>query len=210
MSEGKKRRVHTAEFKAKVGLEAVRGVKTVTEIAQEFGVHPVMVGQWKKEILENAGVLFDAKRGPKPIDETSPEDKLYGEIGRLKMEVDWLKKSWGREPAGPSGLDRTRARQASGDAPVRAGRSAASDGVPPNRCSISAGMRGRKRSGAVCADRRRIHQPAVYGSRRMVVFLRAVGHAVNRKRVQRLMRGMGLAGMAPGPNTSKAHPRHKV
>lgn len=49
-----------------------------------------------------------------------------------------------------------------------------------------------------------------YGSRRMVVFLRATGHVVNRKRVQRLMRGMGLAGMAPGPNTSRTHPRHKV
>lgn len=49
-----------------------------------------------------------------------------------------------------------------------------------------------------------------YGSRRMVVFLRGVDHFVNRKRVQRLMRGMGLAGMAPGPNTSKAHPKHKV
>lgn len=49
-----------------------------------------------------------------------------------------------------------------------------------------------------------------YGSRRMVVFLRAAGHVVNRKRVQRLMRSMGLAGMAPGPNTSKAHPQHKV
>ncbi len=49
-----------------------------------------------------------------------------------------------------------------------------------------------------------------YGSRRMVVFLRGAGHVVNRKRVQRLMRSMGLAGMAPGPNTSKAHPKHKV
>jgi hypothetical protein len=49
-----------------------------------------------------------------------------------------------------------------------------------------------------------------YGSRRMVVFLRAAGHVVNRKRVQRLMRTMGLAGMAPGPNTSRAHPRHTV
>ena len=58
-------------------------------------VHPVLVGQWKKEILENAGALFDTKRGPKPIDESSPEDKLYGEIGRLKMEVDWLKKKLG-------------------------------------------------------------------------------------------------------------------
>ena len=47
-----------------------------------------------------------------------------------------------------------------------------------------------------------------YGSRRMVVFLRGAGHVVNRKRVQRLMRSMGLAGMAPGPNTSKAHPQH--
>jgi len=55
----------------------------------------IRVGQWKKEILENAGALFDAKRGPKPIDESSPEDKLYGEIGRLKMEVDWLKKKLG-------------------------------------------------------------------------------------------------------------------
>lgn len=49
-----------------------------------------------------------------------------------------------------------------------------------------------------------------YGSRRMAVFLRLAGHVINRKRVQRLMRSMGLAGMAPGPNTSKAHPRHKV
>lgn len=95
MSEAKKRRVHAAEFKAKVGLEAVRGVKTVSEIAQEYGVHPVLVGQWKKEILENAGALFDAKRGPKPVDASSPEDKLYSEIGRLKMEVDWLKKKLG-------------------------------------------------------------------------------------------------------------------
>ena len=93
MSEGKKRKVHTAEFKAKVGLEAVRGVKTISEIAQAYGVHPVLVGQWKKEILERAGALFATKRGPKPAaDDKSGEDRLYGEIGRLKMEVDWLKK----------------------------------------------------------------------------------------------------------------------
>ena len=49
-----------------------------------------------------------------------------------------------------------------------------------------------------------------YGSRKMVVFLKGVGHLVNRKRVQRLMREMGLAGMAPGPNTSRRHPEHKV
>jgi transposase-like protein len=50
MSETKKRNTHLPEFKAKVGLEAVRGVKTVNQIAQKFGVHPVQVGQWKREI----------------------------------------------------------------------------------------------------------------------------------------------------------------
>lgn len=93
MSESKKRRSHTAEFKVKVGLEAVRGVKTVSEIAQAYSVHPQLVGQWKKEILESAGALFETKRGPKPAEDKSDEDRLYGEIGRLKMEVDWLKKS---------------------------------------------------------------------------------------------------------------------
>ena len=49
-----------------------------------------------------------------------------------------------------------------------------------------------------------------YGSRRMVVFLKAAGYGINRKRVQRLMRQMGLAGMAPGPNTSRPHPEHRI
>jgi len=96
MSEGKKRKVHKPEFKAKVGLEAVRGVKTISEIAQSYGVHPVLVGQWKKEILGSASALFETKRGPKPAkDNKAEEDRLYGEIGRLKMEVDWLKKKLG-------------------------------------------------------------------------------------------------------------------
>ena len=95
MSETKKPRAHTPELKAKVGLEAVRGLKTITEIAQAYGVHPQLVGQWKKEILESAGALFETKRGPKPAEDKSGEDRLYSEIGRLKMENDWLKKKLG-------------------------------------------------------------------------------------------------------------------
>jgi transposase-like protein len=60
MSELKKRKVPTAEFKAKVGLEAVRGVKTINEISQRYRVHPTQVGLWKKEILEQAKTLFEA------------------------------------------------------------------------------------------------------------------------------------------------------
>ena len=95
MSETKKRNTHLPEFKAKVGLEAVRGVKTVNQIAQEFGVHPVQVGLWKREIQSQAKTLFEGKRGPQPISGHSAPDKLFGEIGRLKMELDWLKKKFG-------------------------------------------------------------------------------------------------------------------
>jgi transposase len=95
MSEVKKRKVHGPDFKAKVGLEAVRGVKTINELAQEYGVHPVQIGQWKKEILANACTLFEGKRGPKPVEQHSEPDRLYSEIGKLKMELDWLKKKSG-------------------------------------------------------------------------------------------------------------------
>jgi transposase len=91
----KRRKVFSGDFKAKVALEAVRGVKTVNQIAQEFGVHPTQVGLWKKELQEQAGSLFESKRGPKAVDESASAERLYSEIGRLTMELDWLKKKSG-------------------------------------------------------------------------------------------------------------------
>ena len=88
MSEPKKRKVPTPEFKAKVGLEAVRGMKTLNEIGQEYGVHPVQVGLWKKAILEQAKTLFEGKRGPKPMAAHQEPELLYSEIGKLKVELD--------------------------------------------------------------------------------------------------------------------------
>ena len=95
MSEAKKRKVHTPEFKAKVGFEALRGMKTINEIGQAHGVHPVQIGLWKKEIQEQAKTLFEGKRGPRPMAEHKEPDRLYSEIGRLKVELDWLKKKSG-------------------------------------------------------------------------------------------------------------------
>ena len=88
MSETKKRKFHTPEYKAKVALKALRSGKTINQIGQEFDVHPVQVGLWKKAIQEQAKTLFEGKRGPKPVDAQSEPD-------RLKMELDWLKKSPG-------------------------------------------------------------------------------------------------------------------
>ena len=97
MSEVKKRKIHTPEFKAKLGLEALRGMKTINEIGQEYSVHPTQVGQWKKAIQERAKTLFEGKRGPKPkpIAAYREPELLYSEIGKLKVELDWLKKKSG-------------------------------------------------------------------------------------------------------------------
>ena len=75
----------------------MRGVKTINEISQECGVHPVQESQWKKEIQTQCKPLFEGKRGPAPApvaEHTEPE-RLYSEIGRLKIELDWLKKKSG-------------------------------------------------------------------------------------------------------------------
>ena len=104
MGERKRRKVYSPEFKAKVGLEALKGVKTINEMGQAYGVHPIQaclraphrqVGQWKKAIQEQAASLFEGRRGSKPVAEHQQPEKLYGEIGKLKMELDWLKKKSG-------------------------------------------------------------------------------------------------------------------
>jgi len=88
----KKRKTFTDKFKAKVALDAVKGVKTTNELASEYKVHPNQVTQWKKQLVSNAGQLFRrGKCGTAPNEEelTAP---LYEEIGRLKMDLKWLEK----------------------------------------------------------------------------------------------------------------------
>ena len=88
-----KRKVHTAEFKSKVALEAVKSGLTANQIASKYEVHAVQVSQWKKELLANLASVFESKRAqPKSNDEQEDPAKLYEQIGRLKVEVDWLKK----------------------------------------------------------------------------------------------------------------------
>jgi transposase len=86
------RRRFDSGFKAKVALEAVREVKSISEIAQQFKVHPNQVTIWKKQLLSEAARIFDAGDG-KPAQSDEPEaSELYEQIGRLKVELEWLKK----------------------------------------------------------------------------------------------------------------------
>ena len=98
MSEKKKRASHSPEFKAKVGLEAIRSDKTVNEIGLSYGIHPSQVNLWKKAIQDQCQSLFEGKRGPTPFAEQREPERLYSEIGKLKMELDWLKKKSGINP----------------------------------------------------------------------------------------------------------------
>lgn len=95
------RKVFSKETKAKVALEAIKGFKTINEIAKEFEVHPTQVGIWKKQFLDNMAEVFEAKRGPegKSSDELeSANARLYAQIGRLTMDLEWLKKKSGISP----------------------------------------------------------------------------------------------------------------
>ena len=88
MTTTKKRNIHPSEFMAKVALEAIRAIRIINEIAKDYGVHPVKVSQWKKAMQDQAKSIFEGKTGPQPITGQSAPDRLYGEIGRLKMEFD--------------------------------------------------------------------------------------------------------------------------
>lgn len=88
----RKRRVLGGKFKAKVALAAVRGDRTLSELASRFGVHGNQVSAWKRALLERAEDLFADGRKRSKEDNDANEEELYAQIGRLKMELEWLKK----------------------------------------------------------------------------------------------------------------------
>lgn len=89
------RKQYSAQFKARVVVEAIRGGRPVNELAARFGVHPVQIAHWKKQALEGIPGIFTDRRGRQGRGEEALSDELYQQIGRLKMELEWLKKKSG-------------------------------------------------------------------------------------------------------------------
>jgi transposase-like protein len=89
------RKKHSAEFKAKIAIEAVKGLKTINEIASESEVHPTQITLWKKQLIEGVPTLFTTSRGQKQKNEEELTATLYQQIGQLKVELDWVKKKSG-------------------------------------------------------------------------------------------------------------------
>ncbi len=86
---------HSAEFKAKVALAAIKGDRTIAELTSVFEVHSNQISQWKKQLLESVTEIFSRKRKRQEQNQEELTDKLYQQIGQLKVEVDWLKKKTG-------------------------------------------------------------------------------------------------------------------
>jgi len=88
----RKRRSFSSAFKARVALAACRGDKTTAQLAAEYEVHVGQITAWKKQLLEGVPGLFEDGRGKRAAAEATSDQELYEQIGRLKMEVEWLKK----------------------------------------------------------------------------------------------------------------------
>ena len=87
-----KKKQYGAQFKAKVALEAIRGEKTVSELASQYEIHPTMINGWKRKILEEASQIFETENQGKEIQENAETqiNELYRQIGKLKVERDFL------------------------------------------------------------------------------------------------------------------------
>ena len=86
------RRRFDAGFKAKVALEAIRELKTISEVAKQFRVHPSQVTVWRKQLLAEAAQVFESSSAKGPQEDEPQTAELYEQIGRLKVELEWLKK----------------------------------------------------------------------------------------------------------------------
>ena len=87
-----KRKRRSAQFKFKVALEAAKGIKTLSELSSKYGVHSTQISEWKTQLLNDGVSIFSTTTARQQRDQEALQGELYEQIGRLKVELDWLKK----------------------------------------------------------------------------------------------------------------------
>src|SRR3954447_2733369 len=199
-----KRKIHGGAFKAQVALAAHKGDRTINERAGHYGVHATLIHAWKKQLITGAAGIFGGPAQAASADAEARQAELFEQIGRLKMELEWLKKK-----LPPSAEDR-RVLVAVDHPELSVRRQCELLGL--NRSTFYY-----EPTGATPEDlhlMRLIDQLYTacpfYGSRKITEALTRQGEEVNRKRVQRLMRGMGLEAIYPKPRLSVAGRGHKI
>lgn len=88
----KKRRNHSPDFKAKVALEALKGIESIHALSAKYQIHPTQITTWKQELLAQLPAVFARKGAPDPAEIEAREARLFQKIGQLEVELDWLKK----------------------------------------------------------------------------------------------------------------------
>jgi len=91
-----KRKIHSAKFKSKVALSALRERETLSELSQKYELNPNQISQWKQKAIAGLDDIFSTKRGRKSASDLAEQDRLYEQIGRLQVELAWLKKKIGQ------------------------------------------------------------------------------------------------------------------
>ncbi|MDP9144755.1 MAG: IS3 family transposase [Actinomycetota bacterium] len=193
----RQRRQQSAEFKAKVALEAIRGERTIHELAAAYGVHPVPSTQWKKVLLEEVPTRLSSRRGAKATAEEALQAALSQQIGQVKVERDGLKKKLAIS------VERKRALVEPEPPQIRLRRPCAWLGLARGHLSdhpVSEGLEH-------LALMRWLDEPYTAtpfsGSRRMTAWLQRQGDAVHHTRVGRLLRQLGLAAIDPKARLSQ-------
>ena len=198
------RKQYSPKFNAKVAVEAIRGERTLSQLASQFHVHPVQIGQWRKTALEQLADVFLDGRKNKPTGSEVEKEALYEEIGRLKVELDWLKKKW------VCSTEQGRRLVEPGHAEISVRRQCELLGV--NRSGLYYQSVGESEENLMLMrliDEEYTRHP-FFGSRRMLVWLCSQGHEVNRKRVSRLMEVMGVEAVYRKPRLSQPGEGHKI
>jgi putative transposase len=199
-----KRKQHTAAFKAQVALATLKGDKTVNELASQYGVHPTLIHGWKKQLLGGADQIFRNGTKAAAADAEADKAELFEQIGRLKMELEWLKKKLEHTP------ERLRPLIEADHAELSVRRQCALLGL----CRSSLYDEPATATAENLRLMRLLDQEYTahpfLGSRRLTQWLIAEqGEEVNRKRGQRLMRLMGLEAIYPKPKLSAAGRGHQ-
>lgn len=196
----KPRKHYSADEKAKIALDALSGRHTQSQLTAKYGVHSTQITSWKKQLKSNVSDLFNDKRKRDERD----KDELYKKIGQLNIELDWLKKNLRYSTTQKRKLIE------SGHTSISIHRQC--DLVGLSRASYyyrPAKMDPLTLTLLRVIDEEYTRHPFL-GSRKMTKYLAAQGYSVNRKRVQRLYQLLGIEAIYCKPNTSKAHPDHKI
>ena len=202
------RKHYTAKHKAQITLEMLKEERPIAQIASENGIHPNQLYKWKTQALDGLpGIFEDDHKTEKALKATHEKEmqELYAEIGRLNTQLNWLKKNLA------STLLRSERYQLIERNEPELPLVVQTELLSLNRTSLyyePAGPSAEEVAAKHHIDKLYTEHP-YYGSRRITVVMCQEGRCISRPTVQRYMREMGIAGIAPGPNLSKRSAEHK-